>query len=122
MRTKQLLVPLILCVVVAFVACSGMPKPKPFQDMTAKEKASLALSTYNDAFEEYKYQYSLASIPMTEEQIDFFTGFKKSLTVAWQAINAYTPFVDGDMAPTPEAEQALLGALRGLQAYIGGNL
>lgn len=109
---------LLVIIALLAVGCQSMPAPKPFSELVPKEKVSLAMAAYNNATAEYRYQFDLAVKPFSKESAAYFQAFKKTLGVAWTAIGTYDVFVAGNMTPTPDAERAIIDAIRQLQALV----
>ena len=113
---RRLTVLFIMCVLLV-VGCNGMQVTTP-DKMTAKERGVLALSLYNNAFNNYNIQFAATPQPMTQASKDYFKAYKKVMELAWPTISAYTSIVNIGSTPTPEQEAELIKFIYQLQAML----
>lgn len=92
---------------------------KSITSMSPKEKAAFAMSMYNSAFDDYKFQFEQMSADgLDGAEKSFLEGYLKTLEKAYRAIGVYNNYAASGTVATPEAEAAMVAAVRELTALL----
>lgn len=113
---SRLLMILILSFFVAGASCQQNIKTP--DQMSPKERGTLALTLYNNAFVNYNAQFTATPRPMSNEMKNYFQGYKKAMEAAWPLISSYTAIVNIGGTPSPEEEKQIIELIYNLQALL----
>jgi hypothetical protein len=115
-RIARVALVLMLALFVAGASCQQQIKTP--DKMTPKERGALALTLYNNAFNNYNAQFAATPQPMSAAMKDYFRGYKAAMEVAWPTISGYTAIVGVGGVPTPEQEKQIIALIYQLQAML----
>lgn len=118
MARVRFLIPLLLVLVLALVAsCAEFSVgPKPFDEMTPKEKATLMMGMFNSQARDYKAM--VARPDLTEDQKVILRKKKQILDTVRPMIKTYNTYIEHGAVPSQEVEDRIMQHLNDLTATI----
>jgi hypothetical protein len=121
MRLAKALTIILMFFFIAGASCQQTLKTP--DQMSPKERATFALTLYNNAFANYNAQFVVTPKPMSDEIKNYFQAYKKVMEAAWPIVSTYSALVNVGGTPTPEQEQQILKLIYQLQSMLmGGTL
>jgi heptaprenylglyceryl phosphate synthase len=97
---------IVFCLAVLLVGSCTFDNLKPFDEMSAKEKAAFFMSVYNSSDMNYR---AMASQPdLTEVQKEILRQKKQIMIQVYPLIQSYNTYVDSGVVPSVELEQNIL--------------
>jgi hypothetical protein len=90
--------------------------------MLPKEKAVLAMSMYNNAYNNYIRQFKDTAVPFSPEMVEYFNVYKNVLKNAWPIISAYDSIVSINTYPSPEMDRQILDVIYQLESMVKGAI
>ena len=117
-------------VAIAFLlsACIGATaNVKSYSDMTPQEKVGVAKRAYNNAADEYRWQYNArknSDGKFSEDDTKFLQNYLEVMQKSHRAVVLYEAVVItmvSNEVTSVEAENAMIMAIRDLTTLLGGN-
>lgn len=105
-RGKAVLSTILALVLLGGCATLGANAPKPFFQMTSKEKVVYAQEIYIKVYDDTMFMGKNPNL--TPAQLKVYRVKKELLTEAWQVIYGYKVILEVGNTPTPAQEQELL--------------
>jgi hypothetical protein len=126
---KHARVLVILCAIVTLVSCvgAGIQDVKSYSEMTPQEKVGFAKRMYNNATEEYRWQYNTRKNSegrFNDEDMEFLKSYLAALKQSHRGILLYESVVvtlANQEVTSVEAEEAMIMAIREMTALLGGK-
>lgn len=116
---KRVVPVFVVAVLLALFSAGCASNGKSITGMSPKEKAAFAMSMYNSAFDDYKFQFEQMSAGgLDGKEKEFLSGYLKTLENSYRAIGMYNHYAASGTTATPEAEAALVAAVRELTALL----
>lgn len=108
---------LVILALVSISACATVSiQPKPWDQMSAKEKSLFFIQTYN---QQYKDTMAMAQrTDLTDAQKQIVAKKKEILTKAWPLIKLYDSTVTSGGVPSPRDEQQIYNLITDLSKLL----
>jgi hypothetical protein len=109
----------VILVLIALVAgCTLNSQLQTPAEMSPKGRAALAMTLYNNAWDNYQAQFAATPQPMSKDMVNYFQGYKAVMVTAEPMVRLYDSTVAAGGLPTPEQEQAIISMIYQLQAML----